>query len=259
MGTTATGQLTKILLIEGNLPFAKGLGEALKQEGFEVVHAAQSAYALTMVEWSPPAAILCATNLSELGAFEIPRMLHADAKTARIPVIAIGEGESQGLMEAYRAGCDDYVDRRLGAESIAAHVVSFLRSRQEGFQPTQMVDNSESVLSGNLSHLELPGVIQMLVHSRQTGVLHVNAAGIDGTIFLNAGEIVHAESGVHAGDQAVVHIVQGCNHAEQGVYKFVPGVTAATRTVLRTATELMLDALRELDEGEEKAAGAGPG
>ncbi|MDP9262774.1 MAG: DUF4388 domain-containing protein [Acidobacteriota bacterium] len=256
--TPPAGQPAKILLIEENLSFAKGLGEALKQEGFEVVRAEQSAYALTMVEWDPPAAILCATNLSELGAFEIPRVLRADAKTAQIPVIAIGEGEDQGLMEAYRAGCDDYVDRRLGAESIAAHVRGFLRSREEGFQPTQMLGSSESVLSGNLSHLDLPGIIQMLVHSRQTGVLHVNTAGIDATIFLNAGELFHAESGDKVGDQAVLHIVQSCNHVENGVYKFVPGASAATRTVLRTATDLMLDALRELDEEEDKAAGASP-
>jgi len=258
MGTIATGQLAKIFLIEDNLDFAKELGEALKKEGFEVVHAAQSAYALTMVEWNPPIAIVCAMNLPEMGAFEIARLLHADSKTARLPVIAIGEGEEHGLMEAYRAGCDDYVDRHLGAESIAAQVRNFLRSRTEGFQPTQMLGSTESALSGNLSHLDLPGIIQMLVHSRQTGVLHVNAGAIDGIISLNAGEVVHAESGGKIGDPAVVHIVQSCNHVDNGAYRFVPGEPAATRTVLRTATDLMLDALRELDEGEDKAAEAGP-
>ena len=137
-------------------------------------------------------------------------------------------------------------------------VRNFLRSRVEGFQPTQMLGSAESVLSGNLSHLDLPGVIQMLVHSRQTGALHVNASSIDGIIFLEAGEIFHAECADKVGDEAVVRIVQNCNHVEDGVYKFVPGVTAAARTVLRTATDLMLDALRELDEGEDNAAQAGP-
>jgi hypothetical protein len=32
------------------------------------------------------------------------------------------------------------------------------------------------------------------------------------------------------------------------VYKFVYGATSAQRTVLRSATDLMLDAMRELDE-----------
>ena len=79
---------------------------------------------------------------------------------------------------------------------------------------------------------------------------------IDGIIFFAGGEISHAESGDLVGDDAVVHIVQNCNRVEDGVYKFVPGATATTRTVLRTATELMLEALSQLDE-DEKAAPEG--
>jgi DNA-binding response OmpR family regulator len=255
--STAPVQIAKILLIDSNVFFAKRLGDALKHEGFEVVHSTQSAYALTMVEYDTPAAILCATNLREMGAFEISRILHADAKTAQIPIIAMGDGEEQALMEAYRAGCDDYVDRRLGPESIASQVRTFLRSRQEGFQPTQMLDLADTALSGNLSHLDLPGVVQMLVHSRQTGALHVNSHELDGIIFLAGGEVSHAESGDLVGDDAVVHIVKNCNRAVDGVYKFVPGATATTRTVLRSATELMLVALRDLDEDEEAAPEGG--
>ena len=253
MSTTPV-QVAKVLLIDSNVFFAKRLGEALRKEGFEVIHSTQSAYALTMVEYDTPTAILCATNLREMGAFEISRILHADAKTAQIPIIAMGDGEEQALMDAYRAGCDDYVDRRLGPESIASQVRTFLRSRTEGFQPTQMLDLADTALSGNLSHLDLPGVVQMLVHSRQTGALHVNSHELDGIIFLAGGEISHAESGDLVGDDAVVHIVQNCNRAEDGVYKFVLGATATTRTVLRSATELMLQALQQIDEGDEGTA-----
>ena len=246
--TTATSEAPKVLLIDSNVFFAKRLTDALKAEGFEVVHSTQSAYALTMLEWNTPAAILCATNLREMGAHEIPRILHADIKTAHIPIIAVGEGGEHSLMEAFRAGCDDYVDRRLGPEQIAAHLRAFLKSHQEGFQPTQMLGTSETALSGSLSHLDLPGVIQMLTHSRQTGALHVNAGEIDGILFFAGGDLTHAESGELVGDDAVIYIVQRCNGCEEGVYKFVPGDSAVTRTVLRSATELMLDALRALDE-----------
>ncbi len=88
----------------------------------------------------------------------------------------------------------------------------------------------------------------MLVHSRQTGSLSVNAGDIDGILFFENGNITHAESGDRIGDDAVVHIVKHCNGVDAGSYKFLPGESAATRTVLRSATELMLEALRELDE-----------
>jgi DNA-binding response OmpR family regulator len=245
----------KILLIDSNVFFAKRLEAALRKEGFDVVHATQSAYALTMLEWNTPSAIMCATNLREMGAFELPKMVHADIKTAHIPIIAMGDGGDQALMEAFRAGCEDYVDRRIGPESIAAHVRSFLRSHNEGFQPTQMLASTDTALSGSLSHLDLPGVIQMLSHSRQTGALHINAGVIDGVVFFDNGEISHAEQGDMVGDDAVIHIVGRCNNVVEGGYKFVPGATAATRTVLRSPTELMLDALRQFDEEQGMAEG----
>ncbi len=95
----------------------------------------------------------------------------------------------------------------------------------------------------------------MLSHSRQTGSLHVNANHIDGIIFFDQGDVSHAEAGDLIGDDAVVRIVKRCNGADNGVYKFIPGATATTRTVLRSATELMLDALRELDESSASAEG----
>jgi CheY-like chemotaxis protein len=244
----------RILLIDSNVYFAKRLGDALKQLGFEVVPSTKAPYALTMIEWNAPAAILCATNLREMGALEMAPILRADTKTASIPLIAIGSGGHNALLEAYRAGCDDLVDRHRAPAETAEHIRSFLLSRQNGFQPTQMLPTSETALSGDLSHLDLAGVVQMLEQSRQTGALHINAAHADGIIFFEAGEIFHAECGALFGDEAVLHIVKTCNTTEKGVYKFIYGATAPQRTVLRSATDLLLDAMRELDESQRHNA-----
>ena len=72
----------------------------------------------------------------------------------------------------------------------------------------------------------------------------------DGIIFFEGGEIVHAECGPFFGDEAVTQIVQTCQSADKGVYKFVYGATATQRTVLRSATDLLLDAMREFDESQ---------
>jgi CheY-like chemotaxis protein len=254
---TPAATAARILLIDANVFFARRVTEALKQEGFEVVHCTQTAYALTMLEYDPPSAILCSTSLREINAHELPPIIHADPKMAHIPVIAIGDGGDQALMEAFRAGCSDYVDKRLGPEVIAAHVKTFLRSNTEGFQPVQMLGSSDTAFTGNLSHLDLPGILQMLAHSRQTGALYVNAAQVDGIVFFENGAITHAEIGDMIGDEAVVQIVKSSNGIYSGSYKFVPGESATTRTVLRSATELMLEALRELDEAAQQSADGG--
>lgn len=244
----STGKTVKVLLIDGNVFFAKRLIDALTALGMEVIHATQAGYAMTMIEWNPPTVIVCATNLREMGAFEILAVMHADEKASQIPVIALGDGGEQALMAAFRAGCADFVERRIGPEKIAAHVRAFLRSQRDGFQPTQMLTVDETALSGNLAHLDLPGVVQMLEQQRQSGALHVISNELDGILFFAAGDISHAECGELIGDDAVIAIVQRCQDVVSGEYKFVPGAESTTRTVMRSPTQLMLDALRVLDE-----------
>ncbi|HUO61609.1 MAG TPA: response regulator, partial [Candidatus Acidoferrales bacterium] len=120
--STSTTSPVKVLVIDGNVFFAKRLGDALRKEGFDVTHATQASYALTMLEWNRPTAILCATNLRELNAFDLPRIVHADPALAALPIVAVGEGDEHALMAAFRAGCDDYVDKRIGPDNIASHV-----------------------------------------------------------------------------------------------------------------------------------------
>ena len=83
----ATPALPRILLIDSNVYFSKRLGDALKRQGFDVVPSTQAAYALTMLEWNSPSAILCATNLREMGALEMAPILRGDPKTAAAKLV----------------------------------------------------------------------------------------------------------------------------------------------------------------------------
>ena len=220
----------------------------MKREGFEVVSSTQGAFALTTLEYDTPTAILCSSNMREMGALEIARIIHADPKNAALPIIALGDGSQRALMEAFQAGCDDYIDRNQNPSVIASHIKQIIVSKAEGFQPTQMLAQDDTSLSGNLTHHDLPGVMQMLGHAHQTGALHINAGETDAILFFDAGDIAHAECGNLFGDEAVIHILKNCVNGGSGVYKFVYGASSAQRTVLRSATDLMLDAMREFDE-----------
>jgi len=209
------GRPVKILLIDSNVYFAKRLGDALKREGFEVVSSTQAAFALTTLEYDAPSAILCATNMREMGALEIARIIHADSKNANLPIIALGDGSQRALMDAFQAGCDDYIDRNRQPAVIASHVKQLIVSKAEGFQPTQMLAQSDTSLSGNLTHHDLTGVMQMLGHAQQTGALHINAGETDGVLFYDAGAITHAECGTLFGDEAVIHILKSCGNSNE--------------------------------------------
>jgi CheY-like chemotaxis protein len=242
------GKPARILLIDSNVLFAKRLGDALKREGFDVSATTQATYALTALEYDAPTAIVCATNMREMGALEIAQIIHSDPKNSNLPIIATGDGSQGALMEAFQAGCDDYIDRHLSPATIANHVKNILISKIDGFQPTQLLGQADTSLSGNLTHHDLTGVMQMLGQARQTGALTINAGETDAVLFYDAGEIVHAECGSLFGDEAVLDILKSCVRCGSGVYKFVYGAATARRSVLRSATDLMLDAMREFDE-----------
>src|SRR5215471_8362895 len=123
------GRTARILLIDSNVYAAKRLSDALKREGFEVQSFTQGAFALTTLEYAAPTVIVCATNMREMGALEIARILHGDPQNAALPVIALGDGSQGALLEAFQAGCDDYIDRHQQPSVIAAHIKNIIISK----------------------------------------------------------------------------------------------------------------------------------
>lgn len=244
----------RALLIDSNVLFVRRVTDALKAAGFEVLHHPEAAYALTMLEWNAPDIILCATELRGMGAFDIVPLLRNEPKTAKIPLMALGNGSNPGQFSAFRAGCDDYIDRRGNPADIARQVRSFLMSSQQGFRPTQLISSNDTSLSGNLAHMDLPGIVQMLSQATQTGALHINAGETDAVLFFDAGEMCHAEYGKLTGEDAVLQVVKDCHQAAAGVYNFVVGSLTAERTVHRRATDLLMDAFRQYDEAQREVA-----
>jgi len=248
------GRPIKVLLIDSNVYFAKRLGDALKREGFEVVSSTPSGFRAHHARIRRPIRNSLRYKYAGDGCSGDCENHTRGLKNANLPVIALGNGSQRALMEAFQAGCDDYIDRNGQPAVIAAHVKQIIVSKAEGFQPTQMLAQADTSLSGNLTHHDLTAVMQMLGHAHQTGALHINAGETDAVMFFDAGEIAHAECGNLFGDEAVIHILKSCVNGGEGVYKFAYGTTSPQRTVLRSATDLMLDAMREFDEGTRDMA-----
>src|SRR5258708_33431923 len=156
--------------------------------------------------------------MREMGALEMAHIIHADPKNVALMIIALGDGSQRALMEAFQAGCDDYIDRHLAPPVIATHVKNIILSKAHRFQPTQMLTPSDTSLSGSLTHHDLPGVMQMLGHAHQTGALHINSGETDALLCFDAGAIAHAECVSLCVDRSAIHMHNICFHNNTGVY-----------------------------------------
>lgn len=100
-------------------------------------------------------------------------------------------------------------------------------------------------IRGNLAEIPTFAVLQMLEMGRKAGLLEMDGGDVGlAKLWLVDGRPVHAETKSQRGFDAAVAIV----NAATGRFSFEPGRAAPERTIEASATELLLEASRILDE-----------
>ena len=96
-------------------------------EGHEINVAKDGAEAVSMATADPPDLILMDLNLPVIDGWEATKRLKADARTARIPVIALTAHAMSGDRErALAAGCDDFDTKPIDFDRLIAKMRSVL-------------------------------------------------------------------------------------------------------------------------------------
>jgi len=97
---------------------------------------------------------------------------------------------------------------------------------------------------GSLKELPLPDIIQLVSVSGKTGAFTLKSGGSRGEIFLRGGQIVHAEVGDLAGEEAVYELAIWTD----GEFVFTPGREVQQTTIQKSNTNLLMEAARRIDE-----------
>lgn len=97
---------------------------------------------------------------------------------------------------------------------------------------------------GSLSELPLPDVVQLVSSSGKTGCFHLTDGDVKGQIYIQEGKIVHAQVEDLSGEEAVYQLAIW----SKGEFFFETGATGAASTIVKTNTNLLMEAARRLDE-----------
>lgn len=97
---------------------------------------------------------------------------------------------------------------------------------------------------GSVSNLGLADIIQLEGQNRLSGSISVAYEGREGSLFLQAGELVHAEAGELRGEAAVYEILSW----PTGSFGVHPNVATFGRTIQKNLSHLLLEAHRRMDE-----------
>ncbi len=112
---------TRVLLVEDNALNRDMLTRRLVRRGFDVACAETGETCLEMAATAPPDLVLLDLGLPGIDGWETARRLRADARTQRVPIIALtAHALASDRDAALAAGCDDFDTKPVVLERLLA-------------------------------------------------------------------------------------------------------------------------------------------
>ena len=111
----------RVLVVEDNDDYRDLVNYYLKSKGFEVIIASNGVEAVEISNSEKPHIILMDLNLPIVDGWEATKRLKADARTAKIPVMALTAHAMSGDRErALAAGCDEFDTKPIDFDRLIA-------------------------------------------------------------------------------------------------------------------------------------------
>jgi response regulator RpfG family c-di-GMP phosphodiesterase len=138
---------------------------------------------------------------------------------------------------AFELGADDYVSKPVSSDLLVSKLKQIIDRRGRAA--------TGRGVSGSLTEMGLPDIVQVLWHGRKTGSLKIHAPEGNGEIHFVEGQIYNALFGRKRGTEAFYAMVT----LQRGEFAVDPSFVAPQRVIEESPEGLLLEGLRRLDEG----------
>jgi response regulator RpfG family c-di-GMP phosphodiesterase len=145
--------------------------------------------------------------------------------------------EGDAVQRGFDLGADDFITKPASPDLVALKVMRVLDGAGRAKKKTGGV-------SGSLTEMALPDVVQILFHGRKSGKLSVSADGKRGDILFSDGMIFDATFGEHAHEEAFYQMVK----LRQGDFELDPNFRPTEQVIQVSPESLLLEGMRRLDE-----------
>lgn len=121
----------RVLLIEDNLMNMELATDLLEAAGFHVLQAERAENGIAMAIAQQPDIILMDIALPGTDGLEATRRIKQDARTARIPIVALTASAMRGDDDRARsAGCSGYIAKPIDTRRFAKTVAAFMEKER---------------------------------------------------------------------------------------------------------------------------------
>jgi CheY-like chemotaxis protein len=163
--------------------------------------------------------------------------LQSDPRTEAIPFVCLSaQSEEAELVAALERGIEDYWTKPIRPKELRARVKRIMRRIKD-----------YSTLSGSLSEMNVPDLLQMLETNSRTGSLLIESEGRSAMLYIVDGRPMDAVYRGYEGEAAIYAIIDW----RDGRFQFSSRLPDRPQRIFTSAQGLLLEAMRRFDEQEE--------
>lgn len=210
----------------------------LIEQGFVVQTARSAEQALGVLAAGETDLVVSELDLSPNDGLALLAEARKAAWGKEVPWVIYTRRQERGLAQrAFELGVLDFVNKPANADVLVAKLRALLDQRAS--------PRTTRGVSGRLSELSLPDMVQVLFHGRKSGNLKIRAPAGSGEIHFAEGNVVNALWGELRGEDAFYAMLK----LSDGEFGLDPSFTASARVINQSAEALLLEGMRRMDEG----------
>lgn len=206
------------------------------EQGFDVLIARNSDQAFKLLSQGDYELVVSEVDLQPEDGFALLSAVRNKLQGKTMPwVFFTRRATRSDVQKGFELGATDYVPK-------PAHVEALVAKLKQTLQRTTM---KQKGVSGSLSEMGLPDIVQILWHGRKTGALFLQFQDQPGEIHFQQGNIVNAILGEIQGEDAFYAMLR----FDQGQFSLDPNYVPKTQMINASPESLLLEGMRRLDEG----------
>jgi len=244
-----TTNRARVLLIDDNALILDLMRKALEPLA-EITPCGDSTQALLQCVSHPPDLVICDYRMPGLDGKQLVEALRGQPQTKSLPVILMAaQSDIADKLRPLADTVEEFIVKPFYVRDLASKIKKLL----ERIAARKMAREAppEGVIRGRLAEMNMIDLLQSMELGQKTCLLTVTRVGEQCRMFFSAGQIVHAELGGVAGDDAVYCVVSW----PDGAFEIDFNSRSEKQTTTRSTQGLLMEALRLLDEQNRDSTG----
>jgi CheY-like chemotaxis protein len=220
-----------VLIVDDEETLTWSMAKSLSKDKdkYEVIIANNGREALAQLERNKIDLVITDIRMPDINGLDLLVKIRKEYPHTKV-IIMTAYGSSDVQKEANQRGSLYYVEKPFEISDIRKIIIDLI-GKKKGFQ-------------GRVFGLQLTDIIQMNCLGRLTTALTITRDGEKGVIYVNEGEIIHAECGEQKGTEAFYNILSW----QEGEFVSNVGFIPPIQTIYQNWEHLLIEAMRRNDD-----------